>query len=169
MVLVKDRRQANPAMEKLEKWGAVSRPHVNLVIGGMHWPSCGRRDRPKSTFRKSRDVVCEDISIRHETVSSEWVRRLLLERATTDRHGDLPECKSLIDLDGYFRLWGAWRRGFHVGREMWRKYVAELLAWWEILLPLLLPRETNLNKVIVDFTHARLGAGTTISPRLLHK
>lgn len=33
MVLFKDRRQAVPAMEKLEKWGVVSRPVAAPAIG----------------------------------------------------------------------------------------------------------------------------------------
>jgi len=64
MVLVKDRRQANPAMEKLEKWGAASRPASNLVIGSrgsLHWPSCTRRDRPNRFLGNSREIICVGI------------------------------------------------------------------------------------------------------------
>jgi hypothetical protein len=50
MVLFKDRRQANPAMEKLEKWGAASRPDINLVIGSL----CFAPRSTESTLGNSR-------------------------------------------------------------------------------------------------------------------
>jgi hypothetical protein len=125
-----------------------------------------RRDRPNRLLEiPDEEMVCVDVSSINETISLRWVRQLLLERVTTDRHPDVQVSESLIDFDGCHRmrgkLWGAWRRGFHVGRDMWRrKSVAELRALWEILLHLFefgaccshAERETSLDKVIVDFT-----------------
>ena len=81
MVLVKDRRQANPAMEKLEKWGAASRPAGNLVIGSrrsLHWPSCTRRDRPNRFLGNSREIICVGILTKNEAVSSKDAKLLFL-------------------------------------------------------------------------------------------
>lgn len=65
----------------MEKWGAVSRPAVILVIGGRlspHWPSCTRRDRPNRLFGNSRIVLCAQILIKVETDSLGDVLLLLL-------------------------------------------------------------------------------------------
>ena len=58
MVLFKDRRQAVPAMEKLEKWGVVSRPAATPVIGGV-LGSSSTAEIDRVALGKTRETIRE--------------------------------------------------------------------------------------------------------------